>query len=212
MHLSFFYLLQGIITGVTISVSVGPIALLTMKRTAEFGLRAGIISAIAIALIDTTVAILILLGVHHSLKSLIHIPRGVHFVLTLAILIYGIYLFTREARVEKNKDYPVKKHFWDTILICFANPSTYISFSVIALLLARFLETSLFDRFEVIVGFFIGAIFWWLSLVHISFNNRGRLSIGQLQKGVGLLIIFLAIVSLFSSGRFEHLSIVRMFS
>jgi threonine/homoserine/homoserine lactone efflux protein len=195
-----------------ISVSVGPIALITMKRTAEFGLRAGIISAIAIALIDTTVAILILLGVHHSLKSLIHIPRGLHLLLTIAILIYGLYLFTKKVRIEKNKDYPVKKHFWDTILLCFANPSTYISFSVIAILMTRFLGSSLFNRLEVIIGFFIGAIFWWLSLVHISFNNRSRLSIGQLQRGVGLLIMFLAIISLLTPGRFEHLSIIRMFS
>jgi hypothetical protein len=50
MQIPFIELLQGILIGIVISIPLGPVGLIVMKRTAEFGLRAGILSGLAIVL------------------------------------------------------------------------------------------------------------------------------------------------------------------
>ncbi len=208
MH-SLFYLAQGLGIGLLISVSVGPVALLTIQRTAQFGLRAGMISAFTIAVIDTLAAVLVLLGIHAYLP-LLTLPRKFHALGTLAILIYGVYLFFRKEQVVSLAIHPVQKHVWDTFLISFTNPSTYISFGVIALLCTRFVHSSLFDRIELSIGFFIGAIAWWLTLVRLAFTHKEWLNVPRLQKVVALLIIILALGTLLLPQYSGHFSLLRI--
>ncbi len=194
MHLSSLYLVQGIIIGLAISLSIGPIALITIKRTAQYGFKAGIVASIAIVLIDTTVAFLVLLGIHSTHHSFyIHIPKYLKLILAFCMFIYGLTVF-RKKMLPKKPDHPLEKHFSETFMICLANPSTYISFGIIALLLSRFIGISIFDRTEVLFGFLIGALIWWIGLVAFSFKHRERISVKKLQKFVGLLIMLLALV------------------
>lgn len=184
-------------------------ALITMKRTAEFGIKAGIVSAITIALIDTSIAVLLLLGLNHSIPFLMHIPRYVHMFGIIFIFIYGIYLFTKKAKKSFAENHPLKKHFYDTLIISLVNPSTYISFGVIALLLTRFLGSSLFGRIEILIGFFLGAISWWLTLVYIAFNKRNHITAPEMQKWVGAIIMLLSFTALILPGKLGYLPVIK---
>ncbi len=207
MHLSSAYLIQGVITGLAISISIGPIALLTVKRTAEFGLRAGLAGGAAVILIDTAVAILILFGIHHSHSFFIHIPKGVRFIIALCIFMYGITLFRKKA-APVHIDHPLDKHFSETMLLSLANPSTYVSFGIIALLLTRFIGMPVFNRTEVVIGFLVGAVLWWGSLVALSHHHRDRIGISQLQKIVGILIMGLAVLLVCAPNHPEFIPII----
>ncbi len=193
MHIWSLYLIQGAIVGVIISLSIGPIALITMKRAAQYGLRAGIAGGVAVAIVDTAVALLILFGFHYSHAFFIHTPRSLYILIALCIFFYGLTLF-RKKPTAQIPDHPLEKHFTETVLLSLANPSTYISFSVIALLLSRFIGASFFDRIEVLVGFALGAVGWWILVALFSHHNRDRIGIGFLQKSVGILIMGLAIL------------------
>ena len=210
MHVSSEYFIQGLITGLAISISIGPIALLTVKRTAEFGLRAGFAGGGAVVLIDTAVALLVLFGIHHSHSFLIHIPKGVRLVIALCIFMYGVTLFRKKA-TPPPIDHPLEKHFSETVLLSLANPSTYVSFGIIALLLTRFIGISFFSRTEVLLGFFIGAVAWWGSLVALSHHHRDRIGIAQLQKIVGVLIMTLAVLVVATPKHSEILPIITRF-
>jgi threonine/homoserine/homoserine lactone efflux protein len=107
---------------------------------------------------------------------------------------------------------PWHKHFFSSALIALTNPSTYVSFGVIGLLLSRFVERPLFARIEVMVGFFIGALIWWCFLAYLAFNQRHRYyGTTGLQRAIGFIIILLAILTLFgpyniSAARFSFLT------
>jgi len=90
MHFPFLDLLYGVGIGVLISVPLGPVAIITMKRTAQHGLRAGIISGFAIVLVDTLATIVILLGMHHSGYTFHHIPDWIFIIGSLIVFFYGL--------------------------------------------------------------------------------------------------------------------------
>jgi NAD/NADP transhydrogenase beta subunit len=94
------------------------------------------------------------------------------------------------------------------MFLSLANPSTYVSFGIIALLLTRFIGAPVFDRTEVIIGFLVGAIAWWGSLVALSHHHRNRIGVSQLQKIVGVLIMGLAILLICSPNHSEFIPII----
>ncbi len=210
MHLTSPYLVQGVIIGIAISLSIGPIALITIKRTAQYGLKAGVISGITIALIDTIMAMLILFGLSHSRSLFFHVPKEIHTILAACVFMYGVTLFNKKPALE-SVAVPIEKHFTETLLACLINPSTYISFGVISLLLTRFIGQPIFNRTEVLIGFFLGAVLWWTILVLLSFRHRHHVSALQLQKVVGILIIILSVLMLISPNSSEHFPMVSKF-
>lgn len=195
-------LLQGIIIGILISIPLGPVGLITMRRTAQFGLRAGVISGLAIVFIDTLAAALVLLGLHTTVPYIKQLPPWLHIVGGCVIFAYGIRILLSAPLQHAEKDLPWHRHFLSSLLVALSNPSTYFSFGIIALLLTRFIDQPLFARVEVIVGFFIGALLWWCTLAMIAFTQRARyLGASGLQRVVGFIIIILAVITFFGPHR-----------
>lgn len=190
-------LLQGIGIGIIFSIPLGPVGLITMKRTAEFGLRAGILSALAIVAIDTLGTIAILLGFHSTISYLHHIPRWMHLAGAVIIFIYGVRTFFSNPTRSIDEALPWHKHFLSSAVLALTTPSTYFSFGIVGLLLARFIGQPLFTRIEVIIGFAIGALIWWCALAVIAFSNRKRyFAARNIQRIVGVIIMVLAVTSL----------------
>ncbi len=119
--------------GVVISLPLGPVALITMKRTVQHGLRAGIISGLAIALTDTIATVIILLGLHHSSQALHYIPHWLFFIGSLIVFFYGLRMLIADPLKAIECDLPWHKHFFASIVLALTNPSTYLAFGVIGL-------------------------------------------------------------------------------
>ncbi len=197
MYISLLGLLSGIGIGIIISLPLGPVALITMKRTVNHGLRAGIISGLAIALIDTAATLVILLGLHHSRTSLYHIPNWLFIIGSLIVFFYGLRMILADPLKTIERDLPWHKHFFASIVLALTNPSTYLAFGVIGLFLNRFIDQPLFTRAQVAIGFFIGAFIWWSVLAYIAFTQRKRYEKAvALNKIIGILIMALAVLAL----------------
>ncbi|MDB5188815.1 MAG: Lysine exporter protein [Candidatus Nomurabacteria bacterium] len=197
MHFPFLDLIWGIGIGIIISLPLGPIALITMKRTVHHGLRAGIISGLAIALIDTTATVIILLGLHHSRRSLYHVPHWLFFIGSIIVFFYGLRMLMADPLQTIERDLPWHKHFFASCVLALTNPSTYLAFGVIGLFLTRFIDQPLFTRAQVAIGFFIGAFLWWAVLAYIAFTQRKRyVKAVFLNKIIGVVIMVLAAVAL----------------
>ena len=122
MHLHLLEILQGFAIGIIISIPLGPVGLITMKRTAEFGLRAGIMSGLAIVIIDTIGAILVLIGFHHSIRYFHHLPRWLHIGGAVIIFLYGLRIsFNNPTRTIDNP-LPWHKHFLSSAVLALTNP------------------------------------------------------------------------------------------
>lgn len=197
MHFSFLDLLWGIGIGIVISLPLGPVALITMKRTVQHGLRAGIISGLAIALTDTIATVLILLGLHHSSRALYHIPHWLFFIGSLIVFFYGLRMLIADPLKTIERDLPWHKHFFASIILALTNPSTYLAFGVIGLFLTRFVDQPLFTRAQVAIGFFLGAFIWWSTLAYVAFTQRKRYEKAVfLNRIIGVVIMVLAALAL----------------
>jgi threonine/homoserine/homoserine lactone efflux protein len=189
-------LLKGVGIGIIFSIPLGPVGIIVMKRTAEFGLKAGILSGLAIVVIDTIGAVLILLGLHHSIPYLRHAPHWLHFVGSIIIFCYGFRMIITSGLRPIEEDLPWHRHFFSAAAIALTNPSTYFSFGIIGLLLSPLVDKPLFTRLEVAIGFCIGSLIWWCGLAFFSFTNRNKyLSSASLQRTVGVIIMILALTS-----------------
>ncbi|MES2224846.1 MAG: LysE family transporter [Patescibacteria group bacterium] len=197
MSFSIFDLLWGMGIGIIISLPLGPVALITMKRTVTHGLRAGIIAGFAIALIDTVVALIILLGLHHSRRTFTHIPHWLFVIGTLIVFFYGLRMVLADPLKTIERDLPWHKHFFASIILALTNPSTYLAFGVIGLFLTKFIDRPLFTRAQVALGFFVGAFVWWSLLAYIAFTQRKRYEKAVfLNKIIGVIIMILSALAL----------------
>lgn len=197
MQFAFLDILWGALIGIIISLPLGPIALITMRRTTQHGLRAGIISGLAIALIDTAATVFILLGLHHSRRTFYHIPQWLFIVGSVIVFFYGLRILMADPLKEIERDLPWHKHFFASFILALTNPSTYLAFGVIGLFLTRFIDQPLFTRAQVAIGFFIGAFLWWSFLAYVSFTQRKRYQKAVfLNKIIGVIIMVLAVAAL----------------
>jgi threonine/homoserine/homoserine lactone efflux protein len=197
MHLPFLDLIYGIGIGIIISIPLGPVALITIKRTAQHGLRAGIISGFAIVLIDTAATIIILLGLHHSRYTFQTIPDWIFIIGSLLVFFYGLRMIFTDPLKTISRDLPWHTHFITSFILALTNPSTYLAFGVIGLFLTRFIDQPLFTRAQVAIGFFIGALLWWSGLVYTAFTQRKRYEKAVfLNKVIGAIIMILAAIAL----------------
>jgi threonine/homoserine/homoserine lactone efflux protein len=197
MQFPFLDIFWGIGIGILISLPLGPVALITMKRTTQHGLRAGIISGLAIALIDTAATVFILLGLHHSQETFHHIPQWLFIVGSVIVFFYGLRILLADPLKSIERDLPWHKHFFASIILSLTNPSTYLAFGVIGLFLTRFIDRPFFTRAQVAIGFFIGAFLWWSFLAYIAFTQRKRYEKAVfLNKIIGVIIMALAVLAL----------------
>ena len=197
MHFPFLDLLWGIGIGIIISLPLGPVALITIKRTAQHGLRAGIISGFAVVLIDTAATIIILLGLHHSQHTFHHLPTWLFIIGSIIVFFYGLRMILADPLKSIERDLPWHTHFITSAALALTNPSTYLAFGVIGLFLTRFTDQPLFTRAQVIIGFFIGACLWWSTLAYVAFTQRKRYEKAVfLNKIIGVIIMILSVVAI----------------
>lgn len=190
-------LLSGIGIGIIISLPLGPVALITMKRTIDHGLRAGIISGLAIALTDTIAAVIILVGLHHSNGFFNHIPQWLFILGTIIVFFYGLRMVLADPLKTIERDLPWHEHFFASIVLALTNPSTYLAFGMIGIFLTRYVDQPIFTRAQVAIGFFIGAFLWWLMLAIVAFTQRKRYEKAVfLNKIIGAIIMILAVIAI----------------
>lgn len=199
-----FTLLQGIVIGLLVSIPLGPIGLLTIKRTAIHGLRAGIIAALAVVLVDGVVASVFLLGFYQPFRQVHTIPFTVSLIGAVFVFFYGLKIFndTGVSEVKEPKDW--HHHFLGTLTMLATNPTTYVSFASIAVLLTRFIIKPLETRMFVALGFFLGALAWWITLILIAHEHRDHyLKNTTIRKIMGGIIMVLAVFTIYA--QFFHL-------
>src|SRR5579872_5321191 len=151
-------IVAGIGIGILISFPLGPVSLITMKRTTQHGFRAGLISGLAIALIDTAATVFILIGLHHSRHTFHIIPEWIFIIGSVIVFFYGLRILLADPLKTIERDLPWHTHFFAAIVLALTNPSTYLAFGVIGLFLSHFIDRPLFARAQVAIGFFIGAV------------------------------------------------------
>jgi threonine/homoserine/homoserine lactone efflux protein len=189
---------RGLVIGFTVAMAVGPMSLLTMRRTIAHGRLYGLVSGLGIATADASYGAVAAFG----LTAVTAVLVGARTALGVAGGAFLIWLGARTivdravataAAAAAGSDRPGLPAAWLSIYgLTMTNPMTILSFAAI---FAGFglAGGSLLEAALLTIGVFVGSSLWWIALTSVVGRRRTRLTPAVLvsinrASGVALLV------------------------
>ena len=192
---------KSLLLGLSIAAPVGPIGLLCINRTLNYGRLAGVLSGLGAATADTIYAAFAAFGFGLSVGRLVEQQTWTEIIGALFLIYIGVKIFMSKpaSQAANVSGKNLINMFVSTWLLTMANPVTILSFVAMFAGLGFVEQTgSLGAAFTLVSGVFLGSSLWWLLLsggVYI-FKTRLMPYLGAINKMSGLLIVLLGTLSL----------------
>lgn len=177
------HLARGLAIGFVVALAVGPISLLTIRRTLGHGWAYGLASGLGVALADATYGGVAAFG----LTAITAVLVGARSVLAVAGGLFLLWLGMRTLRSAPAvreavvADRPGLLAAAASIYgLTMTNPMTILSFAAIFAGLGLAGGTAA-DAALLTIGVFLGSMLWWLVLTAVVAAVRTRLTAGTLQ-------------------------------
>ncbi len=164
------YLIKGLIIGFSIAAPVGPIGVLTIKRTLTEGRISGFVTGMGAALADAAYGAVAGFGLIAVSSFLISQEFVIKLIGGLFLLYLGVKSFiskpaTKEAAVASKG---LLNNFISTFFLTLTNPSTILSFiAIFAGLGLASTSANYFSSMAIVFGVFMGSAIWWFILSSI---------------------------------------------
>lgn len=173
------YLIKGFIIGFSIAAPVGPIGVLTIKRTLTEGRISGFVTGMGAAFADTAYGAVAGFGLIAISSFLISQEFAIKLIGGLFLFYLGVKSFlskpaTKEATVASKG---LLNNFISTFFLTLTNPSTILSF--IAIFAGLGLASTTADYFSsmaIVFGVFMGSALWWYILSSIVSFFRHKIT------------------------------------
>jgi threonine/homoserine/homoserine lactone efflux protein len=200
--MSLHLLLEGIIIGIAVSIPLGPLGVLCIKRTVNKTWKSGFVSGLGVATSDTIYAIV----AGFSLTIIIDFLRQYESYFKMLglgmVVLLGMYIFlpnpAKEIQKFRRKGTSYVQDYITAVLLTLTNPLAIFVFLAIFTSYSIVLQMSHpLDAFLIVGGIYIGASSWWLSLTGIAHNFKHQLTVSTLwwaNKIVGISFIFFALL------------------
>lgn len=198
----FEFFWKGFALGFAIAAPVGPIGILCIRKTLQFGKLSGLCSGLGAAAADTLYGSLAAFGLTYLSSQLL--LWG-----TYLKLIGGIFLIFLSYRSFRAKPHPPTerlhrmtylKDFIGTFFLTLTNPLTFLAYIAVfaALGLTDIMDNSL-SAISLVFGVFIGSSFWWLILsegVGLFRHKLNHQTMLWINRSAGVIIGIFGIWSL----------------
>jgi threonine/homoserine/homoserine lactone efflux protein len=192
---------RAIVLGFTIAAAVGPISLLTIRRTLAHGRLYGLASGIGVALADGSYAAIAAFGLTAITNVLVGGRTLLGVVGGAVIVLLAIRTMTsRPTEAATDVDRPGLASAAASIYgLTMTNPMTILSFAALFGALGLSGRGGI-EAAELTVGVFVGSGLWWLLLTSVVGWLRTRVTIGALTwvnriSGVVLLVFGLGAIA-----------------
>ncbi|MBF8263900.1 MAG: putative threonine efflux protein [Parachlamydiales bacterium] len=162
------FFLKGFVLGFAIAAPVGPIGILCIRKTLQFGKLSGISSGLGAAAADTLFGSLAAFGMTFLSDQIMTYGSWLKLVGSFFLLFLSYRSFCAHPREPNDRLHKMSylKDFIGTFFLTLTNPLTILCY------LAVFAAIGLTDIIGVplsgvflVSGVFIGASFWWLILI-----------------------------------------------
>lgn len=197
--MEFVFLIKGIIIGFCVAAPVGPIGILCIRRTLQFGRLSGLFSGLGAACADMTYGAVAAFGVTFISDFVLKEKMWLHFLGGFILLLLGARILLakpgKEIRPVTHKT--LLGDFLSTFFLTLANPLTIIAF--VAIFAGIGLQSHSSDAPAVVLGVFLGACGWWLLLSEGITLFRDKISQTLtlwINRIAGVLILALGIIAL----------------
>jgi len=194
------FLPRGLVLGFTIAATVGPISLLTIRRTLAHGRVYGLASGLGVALADATYAAIAAFG----LTAITSILVGGRVLLGLVGGAFLVVLAIRTMTSRPNEVAVVAERpglaaaFGSIFGLTMTNPMTILSFAGLFAGLGL-TGTGGADAALLVAGVFLGSATWWVVLTSVVTALRSRVTIPVLtwvNRVSGAAILIFGVVAI----------------
>ena len=207
MDLSFF--IRGLIIGLSIAATVGPMSILCIQRTLNRGQLYGLVSGLGIATADGVYGSIAAFGLTLITNFLINEQIWIRLIGGLFLMYLGIKTILSKpperAAVLNAKTTGYLGAYTSTFLLTLTNPLTILSFAAIfAGIGVGSASKSLFSAIAVVLGVFSGSTLWWIiltsgiSLLRKKMNSQWLLWINRISGAIITLFGLVALLTLLS--------------
>ncbi len=204
MNLSFF--VRGLLIGLSIAATVGPMCFLCIQRTLQRGQLYGFVSGLGIATADGVYGSVAAFGLTLISNFLVNEQTWIRLIGGLFLIYLGIKtIITKPAErtaIAKTKANSYFGAYASTFLLTLTNPLTILSFAAIfAGIGVGGANKSVVSATAVVLGVFSGSTLWWIilttaiSLLREKFTYPWLLWINRVS---GIIITAFGVVALFS--------------
>jgi threonine/homoserine/homoserine lactone efflux protein len=192
---------KGIVTGMAVSIPLGPLGILCIQRTVNKNWKSGIFSGMGIATADTAYAFI----AGFSLSIIIDFIRTYELYFKLVglfvLILLGIYIFrsnpTKQIQTYKRRGSSHLQDYLTTFLITLSNPLSIFVFVAIFTGYSIVMQFSQpLEALLTIGGIFIGSSFWWILITGFANLFRHKFTINTLywaNRIIGLGVIVIAV-------------------
>jgi threonine/homoserine/homoserine lactone efflux protein len=203
MDASFF--VRGLLIGLSIAATVGPMSVLCIQRTIYRGQLYGLVSGLGIATADAVYGSIAAFGLTVVTTFLVSQQAWIRGLGGLFLIYLGVRtLLSKPAeRAATVKASGFVSAYTSTLLLTLTNPLTILSFiAIFAGIGVGGSQGSYLAASVVVLGVFSGSTLWWciltgaISLVRGKFSPRWLLWIQRVSGGIITLFGIVALLSL----------------
>ena len=203
--MKFFF--EGIILGFAIAAPVGPIGVLCIRRTLNYGRWSGICSGLGAAVADMFYGAIAIFGLDLLSNFLLAWQFWLRIFGGIFLVMWGFKTFLTQPKekIDRVSHASLFKDFFSTFLLTLSNPLTIFAFLAIFAGLG-IVKNDDYQGLFLILGIFLGSCLWWMILCEgISFIRKrvsGNFMI-WVNRIAGLIIIGFGIAAFVSSSYHE---------
>jgi threonine/homoserine/homoserine lactone efflux protein len=165
---TFAPLLQGLILGFSIAAPVGPIGVLCIRQTLEYGWRTGLLTGLGAATADMLYGAVAAFGITFVSDALLAGQTWLQLAGGSFLLYLGLRTFLRRPSVtgEISEIKMDRVTYLTTFALTLTNPVTILAFAAIIAGLgpSRFGTSGYQPALLLVLGVFLGSSSWWLFL------------------------------------------------
>lgn len=196
--------IKGVVLGFSIAAPVGPIGILCIRRTLQYGRFSGLFSGLGAASADTIYACIAAFGLTFISNFLVAWQFWLHLFGGMFLLYLGWKTFCTKSgeKTKESAHTSLLGDFVSTFFLTLTNPMTILSFlAIFAALGISSAENSYPEAFALILGVFFGSGVWWLILsegVTLFRKKVSEKAMRWINRCAGLIIIGFGIAVLIS--------------
>ena len=173
-----FYFLKAWLIGISVAAPVGPIGMLCIRKTLEFGFMGAIAVGLGAALADSVyglIAALSLTAILHFLLINIVIIKILGGIFLLYLAYIELKNETNHSKAALDKNNNLGRLSSSVFFLTLSNPMTILSFIGIFATIGSGIVMSTAETLVMLLGIFFGSMAWWIILGFIIVKIKHKL-------------------------------------
>lgn len=195
-------LLKGIVVGLAISIPMGSVGVFVIHRVIAHSKISGLVVGFGSMFADLIFGIIALYGLTTVNRLIDEYHRGLSLFGGALLLVIAISIFFSKPKEKVVFDifYTLPRDFATGFILTITNPLTVLA--ILALFSWFGLNgsaNSLLSVFEMLLGFMLGLIIWWLALTGVTNHFKSKIQIPQFKivnQIFGVVLFVLSILVL----------------